>query len=183
MTGLVFTLVAVLLAGVGARDQITLAQLSGLQGGRMALLLTGVLTACLTAAFAAWAALAVMPMLMPNARLVLAAMALALAGAESLVFAPRRKPEEPTHSLGALAVVLLAHQLTDAARFLVFAIAVATAAPVSAGVGGAVGGALVVGLGWAVPGLAGNARLRRARRWIGALLVLIALVLAWRTLA
>lgn len=182
MTGTLLTLLAVLLAGVGARDQVVLAQLSGVQGGRLMLLLTGVTTACITAALAAWAAVAILPMLVPNARLVLAAMALALAGAESLVFAPRRKPEEPTHSLGALALVLLAHQLTDAARFLVFAIAIATAAPLSAGLGGAFGGALVVGLGWAVPELAADPRLRIARRGVGALLVLIAVVLAWRTL-
>ena len=174
MAGMLFTMLAVLLAGTGARDQVMMAHLCAAQGGRQMLLLTGIATAGAAAAVAAWASLAFSAQMVPEARLVLAAMALALAGGESLVFGPRPKPAEPTHSLGALAIVLFANQLTDAARFLVFAIAVSTAAPLSAGIGGAAGGAIVMALGWALPERADDKRLRQVRRAIGVLLLVIA---------
>ena len=47
----------------------------------------------------------------------------------------------PTRSLGAVALVLLARQIGDGARFAVFALAAWTVWPVTAGLGGAIGGA------------------------------------------
>ena len=91
-------------------------------------------------------------------------------------------PDEPTHSLGATAIVLLAHQLTDAARFLVFAIAVATAAPIPAGLGGAVGGSATVAAGWLFAAELGRFRLGLVRRIIGAILLALAAWLALRAL-
>ena len=182
MTGLLLTLIAVALAGIGARDQVTLAGIAERNGSRAGLLVTGLIVACASAAIAAWAATAIAPMLTGKARMVFAAMALAAAGIESLLLAPGRKPQEPTHSLGALAIVLLAHQITDAARFLVLAIAVATAAPVSAGVGGAAGGAVVLTAAWLAPEAWRDPRVVLARRAIGAVLLLLAAVLAARAL-
>ncbi len=97
---------------------------------------------------------------------------------ESLLLAPGKPPKEPTRSLGALAIVLLAHQLTDAARFLVFAIAVAFAAPLPA----AVGGTIVLTAAWLAPELASDPRLRIARRAVGAAMLAVALGAAWRAL-
>jgi hypothetical protein len=178
MTGLLLTLIAVVLAGVGARDQVTLAGLAERNGASAGLLATGIVVAVASASAAAWAATAISPM----ARLIFAAMALAAAGIESLLLSPGRKPQEPTHSLGALAIVLLAHQLTDAARFLVLAIAVATAAPIAAGVGGAAGGAVVLSAAWLAPEVWRDPRLLLARRAIGAVLLLVAAVLAGKVL-
>ena len=180
MSGLIFALIATLLAGIGARDQMTVAGLALRGGQRWGLLFVAVATSLATAAFAAWAGLKVAPLLTANARLIFAAIALALAGGESLLLAPRRLPDEPTQSLGAIALVLLAHQLSDAARFLIFAIAVATAAPLSAGLGGAIGGAATVTAGWMFAGELGRFRLAALRRIVGAVLLVLALWLIAR---
>lgn len=175
MTGMLFSLIAVLLASLGARDQATMAGLAE-ERGSGGLLATAIAVCVVSAAVAAIAAVAIAPMLTPKARMIFVAMALALAGLESLVFSPRAKPEEPTRSLGAFAIVLFAHQLTDAARFLVFALAVATAAPIPAAVGGAAGGAAAMTGAWLAPDLFASAGLRLARRVIGALLLVAAVI-------
>lgn len=175
MSGFYFALLAVILAGLGARDQVTIAGLSLRQGQRPGILIVGLFVSAATAALAAWGAALVAPLLAPPARLFMAAAALGLAGGESLLFAPRGKPDEPTHSLGALAIVLLAYQITDAARFLVFAIAVATNAPMPAGLAGAVGGAVLLGAAWAVPEVAGHPRVRLIRRCLGVGMFLLAI--------
>jgi Ca2+/H+ antiporter, TMEM165/GDT1 family len=183
VNGLILALLAVLLAGLGARDQITLARLTLAQGPRPATLVLAIALACATSALAAWLSLTLAPMLNANARLFFAALALAFAGGESLLLSPGRKPEEPTRSLAALAVVLLAHQITDAARFLVFALALATAAPVPAALGGAIGGAILLALAWAAPERFAWPRLRLPRPLIGAGLLLLALYLGIEAMA
>lgn len=174
MTAFYFTLLAVLLAGLGARDQATVAGLSARQGARPGVLIAAIAVSAVTAAVAAWAAAGIAPMLVPRARLIMAAMALAFAGAEALLLPAPRRPDEPTASLGALAIVLTAHQLTDAARFLVFAVAVATNAPLPAGIAGAVGGMALLTAAWLAPGSLAHPRLRLARRLIGVLLLVAA---------
>ena len=84
--------------------------------------------------------------------------------------------EEPTASLGALAIVVLAHQITDASRFLIFALAVAFAAPLAAGLGGALAGAASLGLAWVLPEVFVHGRLQLVRQGIGALLLVVATV-------
>lgn len=182
MTGLLFTLIAVILAGIGARDQVTVARIAARNGASVGLLVTALGLAVATAALAGWAATAIAPLLTAKARMVFACLALATAGLESLVLSPGRKPLEPTHSLGALAIVLFAQQLTDAARFLVLAIAVATGAAIPAAVGGAAGGAAVMAAAWLAPEFAEDSRLALVRRVIGGLMLLAAAALAARTL-
>ena len=177
MTGFYYTFLMVLLAGLGARDQLTVAALTLRQGARPGVLVTGIAVSLATAAAAAWASSLIAPMLAPAARQFLAALALGLAGGEALLLSPGRKPKEPTHSLGAFAIVLLAQQLTDAARFLVFAIAVSTSAPIPAGVGGAVAGAALLAAGWFAPEFITQPFLSRLRRAIGAAILLLALYL------
>jgi hypothetical protein len=60
----------------------------------------------------------------------------------------RPAPAEPTRSLGAIALVLLAEQVADAARFFVLALAVATGAPPLAAAGGALGSGAVLTAAW-----------------------------------
>ena len=117
-----------------------------------------------------------------DARLIFAALALAFAGAEMLVFSARRMPDEPTQSLGATAIVLSAHQLTDASRFLILAIAAATHAPISAGLGGALGGTGVVLAGWLAAGSLPKRQLSMIRRSVGAGLLILAAGLAMRAI-
>lgn len=176
MSAFYFAFLAVLLAGVGARDQATVAALSARQGSRPGVLLTGVFISVATAAFAAWAASFVVPLLAPRARLVMAAIVLAFAGLESLWPFTARRMEEPTASLGALGIVVLAHQLTDAGRFLVFGLAVAMGAPVAVGIGGAAGGAASLALGWMLPAVFGGVRLQWVRRALGGVMLLAGLI-------
>lgn len=182
MSGLIFALLATLLAGIGARDQLTVAGIAARQVQRPGLLGVAAATSIATSGAAAYGGALLAPMMGGNARLMFAALALAFAGVEMLIFAPRRMPEEPTQSLGATAIVLAAHQLTDAARFLVFAIAVATRAPISAGIGGAFGGACVVLAGWLAAENLPARQLSMIRRVVGTGLLLLAVVLAMKAM-
>jgi len=183
MSGMFLALVAALLAGIGARDQVLIAQLSERQGRRPAVLLVACLCGVAAAVLAAWGGAQIAGLLPGNARVFLVALALGLAGAELIMRAPRRAPAEPTHSLGAFALVLFAIQLTDAARFLVFALAALTRAPVTAGLGGAVAAILIMAAGWAMLAAIEARWLAHLRRGLGGLLLVAALVLAGQVLA
>ena len=117
-------------------------------GGGGGLLAVGWLSSILSSALAAWAGTAIAAQMPPEGKTMFVAAALALAGLE-LVW-PMRKapPEEPTRSLGAIAIVLFAGQITDAARFLILAIGVATANWPLAAAGGALGSAAVLTVAW-----------------------------------
>jgi hypothetical protein len=106
---------------------------------------------------------------------MLAAMALGVAALEMLVWRVRAVPAEPTRSLGAAGLVLLGLQLTDAARFLLFAIVVASLLPGAAGLGGALGGMVVVAIGWAGGQALIDLPLARWRRWLGGALLVLAI--------
>jgi hypothetical protein len=183
MDGFYFTLLAVLLAGIGGRDQVLVANLTRVQGARPAVLVLALAISIATASFAAWAAITVAPLLGPLARQFFVAMALVFAGGESLLIRPRRSLREPTMSLGALAFAVLAFQLIDAARFLIFAMAIATGGPILAGIAGAVGGAVLVAAGWMAPDVFAERWVGIARRVIGAVLLAFGLWLAWSVLA
>lgn len=182
LSGLLFAFLATLLAGIGARDQLTVAGIAARQGARPGLIGVAVATSIVTAAMAAYGGSLLAPLLAGDARLMFASLALALAGGEMLLLSARRMPDEPTQSLGAIAIVLSAHQLTDAARFLVFAITVATRAPISAGLGGALGGTCIVLAGWLAAGTLPTARLSLIRRPVGGALLILATVLAMQAM-
>ena len=174
MTGFILTLVAVLLSGLGARDQLTMASLTRNLGPRPAALIVGILVCCATAFFAGYAAVLIAPLLTAPARLFLAALALGLAGIEALLLSPGRDARESTHSLGALFAVLMANQLTDAARFLIFGVALAADARMPAVLGGALGGMLLLTAAWAAPEAFTWQRLRWIRRALGLLMLILA---------
>ena len=182
MSGLHFALLATLLAGIGARDQLTVAGIAARQGQRPGLIMTAMATSIAAAAAAAYGGALLAPVMGGDARLIFAALALAFAGAEMLVFSARRMPDEPTQSLGATAIVLSAHQMTDASRFLILAIAAATHAPISAGLGGALGGTGVVLAGWLAAGSLPKRQLSMIRRSVGAGLLILAAGLAMRAI-
>jgi Ca2+/H+ antiporter, TMEM165/GDT1 family len=176
------TFIAVMLSGLAARDQVTVAHQSRVHGRRGPVLAISVLVSIATAAFAGWAAIMIVPLMAPAARVFLCAMAVAFAGVESLVIAPRAARGDPSSSLGLFLLTLLAHQLTDAARFIVFGIAVAAQAPITAGAGGALGGIALVGVAWAYPAIALDAKARFARRLLGLGFIFIGAWLAMRAL-
>lgn len=171
------TLIAVLFSGLAARDQMTIAALTRRQGQRSGVLVTALIVAALTSAAAAYVSGEVLRTLPPPARGILAAIVVAFAGLESLILSPRKEPREPTHSLGALAIVLLASQVTDSARFTLFGIAVGTAAPLAAGLGGGLAGLVLVTMAWAFPQAFLGRPVRMIRRAVGALLLLAAITM------
>lgn len=145
---LLFAMVATFLAGIGARDQLMVARLSGHFGGSPPVLATGLACATLSAAGMAWAGWRVETLISDSAEAMLVAFALAAAAVElfwPIRLAPAR---EPTRSLVALAIVLLSRQLGDGARFCIFAIAAATSSPQMTALGGALGGGAALAVGW-----------------------------------
>ncbi len=174
MAGFLFAWLAVLIAGLGARDQLLMAGMARRQGLRRSTLVVALVCGCVTAAIAALAAERLGSALGGPVRQMLAALALGLAGIEMLFARRIRLPDEPTDSLGALALVLLAQQLTDAARFMLFAIAVAAGTPWTVGLGGALGAAGVVLIGWLGGAGLTTWPLAAIRRGAGGVLVLAA---------
>lgn len=182
MAGFLFALLATVIAGVSARDQVLVADLAqghgGKHGRRPAVLLVALAAALASAAAAGWVGAALAPLLVPRARVLLVAMALGLAALELLFIRPRGRPKEPTASLGAFAIVLLAHQLTDAARLLAFAIAANSALPQMAMAGAMVGCAVTVAAGWLAGPDLKQLPLIAARRGLGVFFGAIAFWLA-----
>lgn len=183
MTGLLFTLLAVLLSGIGARDQMLVAGITARQGQRLSVLLVALASTAATVAFAAWASAAFAAKMGGNVRLIFAAIALALAAMELIFTRARPAPQEPTHSLGAFSIVLVAQQLTDAVRFLVFALAIATRSPLPCAVGGVVGGAVLITAGWMMGDDLAGRNLAPLRRGIGLALLVPAALMALRGMA
>lgn len=179
MTAAFLAFLAALLAGAGARDQMLIAALAARRLLPFTLLGVALVTAVLAGVVVAKAAEIMAPMLSPNARVMFAGMAAVIAGLECVAVGPGRQPKEPTRSLFAAMVVLLAHQLTDGARFLVFAIAVATAVPSAAALGGAAGGAATVLIGAMAGEAVLSGHLRLVRRVIGAVFIAVG---AWLVL-
>ncbi len=180
MTGFLVALIAVLIAGMGARDQLLVAAIAVRQPGRGLILVAALVSAVTTAMVAAWLALKTAPQLTGDARSMFAALALAVAAIELVLVWPARLPTEPTQSLGAFALVMFAQQLTDASRFLLFAIAVASATPLSTAWGGAGGAALVVALGWVGGAELLALRLVLLRRLVGSIFLALALWMSWK---
>ena len=175
MAGFLFAMLAVIACGLGGRDQIMVARAAP----RRAELLIALICAGLSSALAGWAGQVSAPLLNGPARLVLVAMVLAMAALELLVIKPGRKPLEPTQSLGAFALVILSHQLTDAARFTLFAIAAASPIPWTAVAGGVTGGAASLLAGWLGGDSWEHQPLTAIRRGLGIILLLVALWLAY----
>lgn len=139
------------------------------------LLLIALVAAAGTSALAAWVGGGMLGELAPGARALFMAIALILGGGEMLLLAPRPAPREPTASLFAAALVVTSIQITDAARFLVLALAIGTAAPITAGLGGAFGSVVALVAAWVAPHLVATPQARRLRRVIGAILLLLGL--------
>ncbi|MXO73143.1 hypothetical protein [Alteraurantiacibacter buctensis] len=178
MTGFFLTLLACLAVELPGRDSVRVAHLSAKLGAGAGLLAAIWISALAASALAVVAAGLMAPLLPGAARQMLVAFALALAALELALRRAPRAPAEPTRSAGAMLVVLLAAQITDGARLIVLALALATKVPLAA----AAGGALASGAALTLAALAGAAwpawqRLRLVRLVIAALLLGFAVVL------
>ena len=179
MAGFLLAMLAVIATGLGGRDQVLVARMAP----RRAVLAIALVCAAITSVAAGWAGHAVAPLLNAPARMVLVAMVLAVAALELLVIKPGHRPLEPTQSLGAFAVVILAQQLTDAARLTLFAVAAASPVPWLVVAGGALGSAASVLAGWFGGAKWEEQPLTAVRRGLGAVMLLAALYLAYPALA
>jgi hypothetical protein len=153
MPALFLALLTSALAMLAARPTLQTARLAAALGSSAGLLVACWTTAIATSALAGWGGAWLSPqMASAAAKGMFVAFALALSGIELLFLRSRAKPGEPTRSLGAMLIVLAAEQVTDAARFFVLALSVATAGPVLAAAGGALGSGAVLTAAWAVGG-------------------------------
>jgi hypothetical protein len=179
VNGFLYAFLACLLAGCGARDSVLVAGLTARLGPRLSLVVIACGSGALTSALAAWAAQDLAGMMKHDARMLLAAFALAAAGLESLLLVPGPSAREPTRSLFAALLVLVVNQVVDASRFIVLAIALAFDGPLPAALGGAAGGAVAITASWlnAQTLLSALPALRLARRCAGALLLTAGAVL------
>jgi putative Ca2+/H+ antiporter (TMEM165/GDT1 family) len=176
LAAFLFALVAVFAVSLGGRDQLLAARLAARLGKGGGLLAVGVLASAVSAFAMAAAGLALALVLPGPAADMLVALALLL-GAAELAWSHRSAlPEEPTRSLFAIFIVLLARQIGDAGRFLVFAFAAGGSA-VLAGAGGALGGTAAVALGVAACDELPGWPLRRVRIGLALLLAMTAVVL------
>jgi len=160
MDSFLFCLILVALIALGGREQMIIARLSdALADGHSAeakrpapLLALGCLCAAITAGVMTYAGLTLADITPARAAWMLVSFALAIAAFE-LAWPVRLKPvHEPTRSLGAIGLVLIWRQVGDAARFVIFAFAVEATYPITALIGGALGGAVAVTLGWSLGG-------------------------------
>jgi Ca2+/H+ antiporter, TMEM165/GDT1 family len=164
-------------ATLGGREAVRVARLSAAMGAGTGLLLACWLACLIACALAAWLGAGIAAQLAPEGKAMLVALALLLAGLELAIMRPARAPAEPTRSLGAVALVLGAAQLTAASGFLVFALAGATGAPWLAAAGGALGSGAVLTAAWSA-GSEWEARVPLAplRYGVAALLLIAAIV-------
>ncbi len=176
MDTFLFSLLLVFALALGGRDQWLVGCWAEALGRRGSLLALGLGASALTAAAMAWVGAQFAALLPARVAQMLVAFALAIAGFELAWPVKRDRPREPTRSLGAVAIVLAARQLGDAARFAVFAFAAQASLPAAAALGGALGGGAAVAMGWSL-GAAGLVRLplRPLRLALAACLILAAL--------
>jgi Ca2+/H+ antiporter, TMEM165/GDT1 family len=150
--GFLLAMLLVAMLAMGGRDQRMVAQWADSLGQSATLLGVALATSCLSAGAMAYIGAEFASLLPRRAAQMLIAFALALAAAELALPVRLKEPGEPPRSLVALGIMLLARQFGDGARFAVFAFAAWSVWPMTAGLGGAIGGAAAVSLGWAVGG-------------------------------
>ncbi|MXO91874.1 hypothetical protein [Pontixanthobacter aquaemixtae] len=164
MSGFLFALVAVMATSLGSRDQLLIANIAAKLGRSTGLLLVGCAVAIGTAVAMTFAGQYIAAMLPSAGKTMLVAFALMIAAAELAWPNKRSLIKEPTRSLVAIGLVLLARQMGDGSRFLIFAFAAGSGIPWFAGIGGALGGIGAVIVGWFLAEeLAGKLPLRKLR--------------------
>ena len=177
MSGLLFALIASFLLSTGSRHQILVAHLKQRLGPQNWLLGVGLASAGVTGGLAGWAGGRFADLLSINTAQMFVAIALLLSAAE-LAWPNRGKlPEEPTRSLFAVGSALFMRQITDAARFVVFAIGAAVAVPALAAIGGALGGMTAICIGYFVSGELLKLPLRKIRLTLAFVMALLGVVI------
>ncbi len=169
---------AVAACSIGARDQLLVARLAGQGRGPSALLTIALVAATISACIMGYAGSTLSALLPPAAKQMLIAFALIAAAVELFRPVLPSYPAEPTRSLFALSVVLVARQLGDAARFCVFAFAAASGSAPLATLGGALGSAAALALAVSVRDDLAAWPLVAIRRTLAAMIAIAAIYLA-----
>jgi len=164
------------LATLAGREAVRVARLSQALGGGAGLLVALWIATAASSAFAGWLGAGLGQQLPGAGKTMFVAIALALGAAELVVLRAGRTPREPTRSFGAILVVLLAAQLTDAARFLILALAGASTAWWLVAAGGAIGAGIALTAAWAMEDEWEKRLPLGALRWSAASLMLLAAV-------
>lgn len=150
MDGFLISMLLTIAIALGGREQLIVGQFSDAAGRNVPLLAIAISCAAASAAIMGWAGWSIAAILPDRAADMFVALALAIAAFE-LSWKVRIKPmREPTRSYVAIAAVLVVRQIMDAARFVIFALAAQAVYPVTIIIGGALGGAAAVALGWSL---------------------------------
>ncbi len=174
MVEFLVALIATIVLGTGGRDQVLLAGLAAKLGKRVSLLAAGLVASALTVLAAAWLAALIKVQAGSEGTTPLAAFAMGLAGLEMAMIRLRRIPTEPTRSLGAITLVLLAFQASDAVRLASFALLLTSSSTVPTAAGAALGSMAALTIGWALAERHPTLRLAGIRRWLGIVMIALA---------
>ncbi len=150
MDAFLFTLLLVFASVQGARDQVLIGQLSDAFDRAVPVLFFAVACASLSAVVLSFAGATIAEFLPSRAANMLVAFSLVAAAIELAWPVTKRSIKEPTRSSAAISLVLLLRQIGDGPRFIIFAFAAAAHYAPAAGIGGAIGGAAALALGWFV---------------------------------
>lgn len=176
MPSLFLALLALALATVAGREAVRVARLAQALAQSWVLLLACWLAVATGLGLAAWLGAAISTRLHPDAKTMLVAFALGLAGLELLWQRAPRQPDEPTRSFGAIALVLAAGQLTGSGGLLLLALAASAGVPLLAAIGGVAGAGAVLTAAWAMADDWERLPLAALRYGVAALLVMAALL-------
>ena len=174
MPAFFLALLAAALATAAGREAVRVARLTAALNAGAGLLAAAWVAAAVSSAVAAWFGAELGRGLTPTAKGLLLAGALLVGAAELLVLHPPPAPREATRSLGAIFLVMLGGQLTDAARLFVMALAAAGGSALLSAAGAAAGSGVVATFAWALAGEWETRLPLRAVRWGAATLLLLA---------
>lgn len=177
MPSLFLSLLAVALVTLAGREAVRVARLAQSLAQSRVLLVACWLSVATGLGLAAWLGAGIAARLHPDAKTMLVAFALCLAGLELLWQRAPRQPDEPTRSFGAIALVLTAGQLTGSGGLLVMALAGSAGVPLLAAAGGVAGAGAVLTGAWAMAEDWDRLPLTTLRYGVPALLLLAALAL------
>ncbi len=144
MAALYLTFLAVALATLTGREAVRVARMAAAGAQTGALLAVVLVSAGLACAAVAWVAGTFGGLLDDEQKVWFVAAALALAALEVLFLDPPKPAEEPTQSLGAIALVVFAGVLADAGGLLVLSLALYSGDPALAAAGGALAAATIL---------------------------------------
>jgi putative Ca2+/H+ antiporter (TMEM165/GDT1 family) len=176
---LLMVMAAGFVATDGGRAQLLVARLAKDLGRSQGLLLSALATSSATMLLAVWIGSVARLQLDKDVIAWLAALAMLGASIELLWPVRMREAKEPTRSLGAVSLVLIARQLVDAPRLVVFAASTQLAPAFILALGGALGGGVCLWFGWRFGDMVDRRVASKLVRWtMGLILLMLAVLLA-----